>query len=333
MSGSITADAVIGMSFGDEAKAKIVGTLLDKNKYTHCLRYCGSSNAGHTLYKDGKKIITHIVPAGALFGVESIVGPGCVLNENLFLSEIDELSKTIPDIASKVKISTAVHLVSQAHLNEELKEDKLGTTKKGVGPASRDKYARVGKRAESSAALKEFLIDMYDDFLNTEQEKVVICEGAQATFLDIDWGFYPYVTSTHCGIGGIVNNGIPIGSFRNIYGAAKCYDTYVGSKAFQDKNDPVLDKIADVGQEYGATTGRRRQVNYLNLDLIDKAKFLNSTTHIVFSKIDVLREIDVWKVIEDGRVKDLQDETSFVKHIEEKFSNLNIIFSDNPYSI
>ena len=106
---------------------------------------------------------------------------------------------------------------------------------------------------------------MYKEFFENENDVVALFEGGQGFYLDIDWGDYPYVTSSHCTTAGAMLNGIPPQSIRHIYGIVKAYDTYVGAKKFEP-DDPVMDEIRRVGNEFGSTTGRPRQVNYLNVD-------------------------------------------------------------------
>lgn len=320
-------DSVFGIFYGDEGKSKVVADLVKNNGYTHVLRFNGSSNAGHTWYYKGTKIVSHMIPTGIPYGATGIIGPGCVLNVDDFFGELALLEKISPGCSGKIKIAKNTHIVTTGHRDEEIAESKLGTTRKGVGPAYRDKYARVGIRAEDVAELKPFLVDLYDLFY-TDGEIKLLCEGAQATGLDIDWTpQYPYCTSSHCGLGGVINNGVPISSIRQIYGVVKSYNTYVGTKSFQDKSDPVLDKIGDVGGEYGATTGRRRLVNYFDCEMLVRGCAMNSVTKLVVNKMDILQEVGVWKVIENGIQVDLKDEESFKKKIRSLVPSVEVIFS------
>ena len=326
------ADIVFGLENSDEGKGKVTNELIKSGSYTHCLRYAGGANAGHTIYLNGEKVVTHSVPSGALHKVRSIIGPGCVLNERMFFEELATLEKSVPGISKFVKIANGVHITTESHLLEEHGESKIGTTKKGIGPTYRDKYARTGIRAESIPSLKEFLINIYEE-LHLNENIEVLCEGAQALGLDIDFGDYPYVTSSHCGVGGVLNNGIPHTAIRNVFGVCKCYDTYVGAKLFEDYKDPALGRIGDVGQEYGATTGRRRQVNYLNLDTLRKHVAIAAPNRIYFNKLDVLETVDVWKVIENQTILDLKNKVTFMEHIKNFFLEVEVVFSGSPYEI
>lgn len=292
----ITADIIVDLQYGDCAKGKVAHHLSRTRTYTHVLRYNGGCNAGHTIFHEGKKFITHHLPAGLFFGTTSIIGPGCVLNPKQFMKELEELKAGGVKTDGHIFVAKNTHIITDEHLEEDnAKGGKIGTTKSGNGPAYRDKYARTGIRAESVPELAPYLIDMYEAF-HTSDEVRVLCEGAQGFGLDIDWGDYPYVTSSHCTTGGAILNGIPPRSVNEVWGVAKVYETYVGAKEFEPKDDPVFAQIAEVGEEYGATTGRRRQCNWLDLDLLKRAIRINGVTHIVLNKVDVLREIGVWKV-------------------------------------
>ena len=87
------ADVVLGLQHGDEAKGKVTHQLCSKGNYTHVIRFNGGCNAGHTIYHEGKKFVTHHIPAGVFYGIESIIGPGCVVDPDQFFKEINELEE------------------------------------------------------------------------------------------------------------------------------------------------------------------------------------------------------------------------------------------------
>ena len=288
------ADVIVDLQYGDCGKGKITHYLCSTGKYTHVVRYNGGGNAGHTIYHNGKKFVTHHIPAGVFFGIESIIGPGCVVNPQKFFEEIRMLEAEGLQIRDLVKIAKNTHIITPEHLNLDEGDTRLGTTKRGNGPAYSDKYARMGVRAEEMPELQPYLVDFYEEM--HKEGTIALFEGAQGFGLDIDWGDYPYVTSSHCTVAGALLNGIPPKAVRNVWGVAKPYETYVGTKEFQG-NDPIFDEICEIGQEYGATTGRKRQINWLTWELIEKAININGVTHLVINKMDVLREIAVWRAI------------------------------------
>ena len=287
-------DIVIGLQHGDEGKGKVTHHLLKSGRYTHCIRFNGGCNAGHTIYHHGKKFVTHHIPAGVFFGVKSIIGPGCVLNIGKFLEEVEYLKKNGIDTSS-VRIAKNTHVITESHVREDARDDHIGTTKTGNGPAYRAKYGRRGIRAEDVHELRSFVVDMHDELYKGEREAVILMEGAQGFWLDVDWGDYPYVTSSHTGTAAALLNGIDPRSVRDVWGVIKMYETYVGKKIFQP-DSPVFDEIQRTGQEFGATTGRVRQCNWLDCEQLTQAIRMNGVNKLVVNKVDVLREVGVWGI-------------------------------------
>ncbi|MAG26414.1 hypothetical protein CMI47_12765 [Candidatus Pacearchaeota archaeon] len=336
----IICSAVTDLRFGDCAKGKVVYNLA-KN-YDIVLRHCGSQNAGHTIFHNNIKHVTHIIPTGIFWNKTSIIGPQCMLNVPALFDEIKELEKLNIDVVSNLKIDYRAHIITDKHLKEDSNEIRIGTTRRGVGQCATDKFARIGTRAEDIPLLKQFLIDCTDYFYSqTQDEKTILCEGAQGYYLTIDSKYYPYVTSADVTLGSVIASGIPPQSIKSIYGVAKAYDTYVGTRKFQPTG-AIFNKIADCGHEYGATTGRRRQCNWLNLDELIQAALVSGTTHIIINKIDVLELVGVYKLIHNKDIKEfssIQDFKDFITHqiktafTNRQFSYPETIFSDNPYTI
>ena len=325
-------DIIVDLQYGDCGKGKITHFLCKEHKYTHVVRYNGGCNAGHTIYHNGEKFITHHIPAGVFFGIKSIIGPGCVVNVEQFFSELEKLEDRGIFAKNLVKIAKNTHIITQNHLNEDGKDTKIGTTKRGNGPAYRDKYARNGLRAEEIPELRPFLVDFYEEM--HQEDVIALFEGAQGFGLDVDWGDYPYVTSSHCTTAGALLNGIPPKAVRNVWGVAKSYETYVGTKNFQG-NDPIFDEICEIGQEYGATTGRKRQTNWFDWNLFEKAFKINGVTHVVVNKMDVLRKVDVWKLKWGAELLDFSSESLFKDFITNNLSQTGatIYFSGDKAKI
>ena len=92
-------DIVCGLSWGDEAKGKLVTHIIKYNHYDFVCRWAGGNNAGHTIYHEGKKFVTHHIPAGVFYGVESIIGPGCVIDpKQFFILSIHTKTKVRPKV-------------------------------------------------------------------------------------------------------------------------------------------------------------------------------------------------------------------------------------------
>lgn len=316
----LIADVIIDVSHGDCGKGKITNSLLKTGEYTHCIKGNGGHNSGHTIIHNGKKIVTHVVPAGVLQGIKSVIGCGCVVSPRMLSEEIEELEKAGINVKNNLFIDKRAHIITGAHLYEDRQDTKIGTTKRGTGPAYRDKYARKGLRYEEVERSEVAIIDLYEELFNNTKDVVALFEGSQGFYLDVDWGDYPYVTSSHCTTAGAMLNGIPPKSIRKVIGASKAYDTYVGAKKFQP-DGLIFEHIRKVGHEFGATTGRPRQVNFLNLPNLIKAVRVNGVTDLIVNKTDVLQEINCWKVIVDDKPVDLYTENNFKKIVEDTVRN------------
>ncbi|MFA7310108.1 MAG: adenylosuccinate synthetase [Candidatus Paceibacterota bacterium] len=317
-------DIIVDLQYGDCGKGKVSHYLSNKNSYTHVLRYNGGCNAGHTIFHKGKKFVTHHIPAGVFFGVKSVIGSGCVVDPDQFFREIKMLEEGGVKTKGKIFIAENAHIITDAHKAEDRqKGGKIGTTGRGNGPAYRDKYGRTGVRAKDIPKLKPYLIDMYKEWYSKSDNVKILAEGAQGFGLDIDWGDYPFVTSSHCTAAGVLLNGLPASSVRDVWGVAKIYETYVGSKKFQPKGG-VFDKIGDIGEEFGSTTGRRRQTNWMNMQTLERAINMNGVTHLVFNKVDVLRAVGQWAVIDNKKVVKFSSEKAMKDFIVKRLAPLGL---------
>lgn len=338
---NIAVDITLGVQYGDEAKGKITHHLASGQAgktYTHVLRANGGPNSGHTIFHNGKKFITHAIPAGVFHGIKSIIGAGCVFNVKGLEQEIKELEEGGIDVMKHLRIASNAHVIQDSHIEEESKESKVGTTKRGIGPAYRDKYSRVGLRAEyalKGTRFKDLIINQYQEFYeDTTNPKRVLVEGAQGFYLDIDWGDYPFVTSSSCGIAATIQNGFTHKQIDTVYGAAKCYETYVGTKQFEDKSNPIFNKIREIAGEWGATTKRARQVNWLNIDELEKACRMNAVDVLVVSKMDILKGLGEWKVRNElNTVTSFDSEEKFKNYVQERLDGVEIKWSDSPEKI
>ena len=328
------ADVVVDLQYGDCGKGKIAHALCRERKYTHVIRYNGGCNAGHTIYHNGQKFVTHHIPCGVFFGIKSIIGPGCVVHTETFLKEIEELEAAGIPAKKLVHVANNAHIITDFHRAQDGKDTEIGTTRRGNGPAYRDKYGRKGIRALDDPKLYPYLIDMYRELYENEayNEIEILFEGAQGFGLDVDWGDYPYVTSSHCTTAGALLNGVPPQAIRNVFGVAKAYDTYVGAKDFHGSS-VIFDKIQELGAEFGATTGRPRQCNWLNLDSLKKSVNINGATVVVINKIDILRQANKWAVLQDQNEVFFMNEDEWTSYIENQLPNVQIRFSDSPKRI
>jgi len=332
-----TCDIVIGLQHGDEGKGKVVKSLMENGDYNICCRFNGGPNAGHTIYHNGHKIVTHLVPSGIFYNKICVIGSGCVIDIDKLKNEIIEIEMLGIDVRNNLKISFNCHIIDKSHIEEDVRTDKIGSTGSGIRPVFRDKYNRCGKRVKDLANDKLLGCEIIDPsvFLNL-QENIILFEGAQGFELDIDWGKYPYVTSSHCFSGFIGSCGVSHKAIRNVYGLCKIYDTYVGNYEFQSEDEDCY-KLGELGNEFGSTTGRKRQVNWLNVDRLKKAIIMNGVTKLIINKCDIIEKLGKYKILNDYN-KQIIDFTSFdvmKLYIQERLKGLvdEIIFSESPYKI
>ncbi|MBQ0066173.1 MAG: adenylosuccinate synthase [Firmicutes bacterium] len=353
----MSSQVVVGTQWGDEGKGKIVDVLAEKADLI--VRFQGGDNAGHTVIVEGKKHVLHLLPSGVLHkGSLCIIGPGVVCNPFVLLKEMDTLiagGLTCDHIiiSDRAQMLMPYHCY-QDELEEQAANNKIGTTKRGIGPCYADKYARRGIRYHEfidfdhfKARLKEVLdfknklftkvydghaMD-YDTMLKDfeairdrilpmiketthivnealDQDKTVLFEGAQAAMLDINYGTYPYVTSSSPTSAGVTTGAaVAPSKIKTVVGVVKAYSTRVGEGPFvTELLDEQGEWIRKTGGEYGATTGRPRRCGWLDLLVVKHANMTNGLTDIVLTKIDVLTSIETLKVCVgyeiDGEVYD-----------------------------
>jgi adenylosuccinate synthase len=343
----VPATVVVGTQWGDEGKGKLTDLLAKDMRLV--VRYQGGHNAGHTIVVGGETFALQLVPSGVLYEhTTPVIGNGVVVDPAVLLAECDALQARGVD-TSRLVVSGNAHLIMPYHYELDrvaeryLGKNKLGTTKRGIGPAYADKAARIGLRVQDLLDPKIFrqklevvvkeknaiLAKVYnrlplganeiaDVYLNElaprvepmigdtvalvhkalESGEQVMLEGAQATFLDLDHGTYPYVTSSNPTAGGAcVGAGIGPRDITRVVGIVKAYVTRVGSGPFPTEVEgPLSDQLVERGHEYGTNTGRRRRPGWLDLVMLRHAAMLSSISELAVTKLDVLSEFETLKV-------------------------------------
>jgi len=240
-------------------------------------------------------------------------------------------------ISDRAHLLFDFHQLIDGHQETALAEKAVGTTKKGIGPAYASKMSRNGIRvgelkywdefkerylrlvadnqkaygfeydtAEELARFekyRDFLLPNTIDsvhFLNSELAKgtTVLAEGANAALLDIDFGTYPFVTSSPTTAGGVSTGlGIAPSKVETAIGIVKAYTTRVGSGPFPTElHCDVGENLRAVGHEFGTTTGRPRRCGWLDIPVVNYSHMLNNYTSINITKLDVLSELAELKI-------------------------------------
>ena len=334
---------LIGMQWGDEGKGKIIDVLTASADIV--VRSQGGNNAGHTVIHRGVKYVLHLIPSGILRrGKTCVIGNGVVIDPVALVAEIDGLRQSAVTIDKNLLISDCAHLVLPYHrlLDEqrELRRGRIGTTKRGIGPAYGDKAARTGLRVSDlmqpivfSKKLQSKTIennrilqalgakaisfrDVNETYLaageklrpyvtNTvvylhramERGKKILFEGAQGTFLDIDHGTYPYVTSSNTTAGGAcTGTGVPPHRMDRVVGVMKAYSTRVGDGALPTEDAQLAQMLHNLGREFGATTGRKRRCGWFDAVATRYAGMINGIDQIAITNLDGLDRVDPIRV-------------------------------------
>jgi adenylosuccinate synthase len=337
---------LVGAQWGDEGKGKVIDYLTDKVDVV--VRSQGGNNAGHTVVVGEEKYVLRLIPSGILRkGKLCVIGNGVVLDPIALWEEISELAAHGVKINSKnLLISECAHLVFPFHKTiDEQREvskgaQKIGTTKRGIGPAYGDKIARVGIRLgellqadlfteKLQARVKDanFVLrdlgqkpirfkTLLDQYLEVGEKirplvtntvltihramaagKEILFEGAQGTFLDVDHGTYPYVTSSNTTAGGAcTGSGVPPNRIDRVVGAMKAYTTRVGEGPFPTQDAVVADLMHSMGREYGANTGRARRCGWFDSVATRYAQILNGIDELAVTNLDGLDSLARLKV-------------------------------------
>ena len=340
----MTVTLVIGTQWGDEGKGKVVDYYSKNADYV--VRFQGGNNAGHTIKVGDEVYKLHVVPSGVIQGKTGIIGNGVVIDPEILIQEIDELTKRGRRprllISDRANIIMPYHKILDGAEEQYLGDKKIGTTKRGIGPCYSDKVARNGIRAidlidedrlrkllDRILPIKQKLIDIYginttldekeilqtytaygtrlQEYITTthlelhkaiQKKKNILLEGAQGTMLDVEFGTYPYTTSSHVIAGGSsIGAGIGPRTIDEIIGIVKAYTTRVGEGPFPTElTDSLGQHLQKIGHEFGTTTSRPRRCGWLDLVIVNHACILSGITKLAITKLDVLNTLPEIKV-------------------------------------
>jgi adenylosuccinate synthase len=343
----VPATVVVGTQWGDEGKGKLTDLLAKDMRLV--VRYQGGHNAGHTIVVNGESFALQLIPSGVLYAhTTPVIGNGVVVDPAVLVAECDMLESRGID-TSRLVVSGNAHLILPYHYEIDkateraLGKNKLGTTKRGIGPAYADKAARIGLRVQDLldekifrqklsllAREKNAVLTRVFNRLPIDAEEIarryldelapriapmigdtvammhqaldigeqIMLEGAQATFLDLDHGTYPYVTSSNPTAGGAcTGTGIGPRDINRVVGIAKAYVTRVGAGPFPTElHGEMADLLVERGHEYGTNTGRRRRPGWLDLVMLNHAVRVNTVSELALTKLDVLSDLKTVKL-------------------------------------
>jgi adenylosuccinate synthase len=306
---------VVGGFFGDEGKGKIIAYLAVKDKADIAVRGGVGPNAGHTVMFCGKEHKTRMLPSALVSDrTRLMIGPGVLINANVLLEEIRSF-----DTKDRTFVDPQCGMIDSIHIDEDASDpnlNRIGTTGTGTGPANADRALRKVSIARDSFALSEYLQDIASTVNNSiEDDKTVIVEGTQGTFLSLYHGTYPYVTSKDVTASAICSDvGIGPKKVNEVMVVFKAYVTRVGSGPLEGELEQ--EETASKGwTEFGSVTGRLRRASPFNFGLAKRSVMLNSATQVALTKLDIVFPSDARK----REFSNLSSEAKrFVNKIEEE---------------
>jgi adenylosuccinate synthase len=306
---------IVGGFFGDEGKGKIVAYLARKDKADIAVRGGVGPNAGHTVMFHGKEHKTRMLPSALVSNqTRLMIGPGVLININVLLEEIKNF-----DTRDRTFVDPQCCIIANTHIEMDSSDpnlNKIGTTGTGTGPANADRALRKAFLARDSFELSEYLQDI-PSIVNRaiDEDKTVLVEGTQGTFLSLYHGTYPFVTSKDVTASAICSDvGIGPKKVSEVLIVFKAYVTRVGSGPLEGELE--LEETTSKGwTEYGSVTGRLRRAAPFNYDLAKRSIMLNSATQIALTKLDIVFPSDAGKRQFDNLSSDAK---GFVNNIEKE---------------
>ncbi|KAL5109704.1 Adenylosuccinate synthetase [Taenia crassiceps] len=310
---------VVGAQWGDEGKGKIVDML--SARCDVICRCQGGNNAGHTVVVDDAQYFFHLVPSGIIRSDTMKLTP--------LLGKVFPMLRVVYAFL-RVRILFSIFIVVSMNWKKKREVIMSSVSRRGlrvvdlVGDWNMfcERYESLVDFYKShypslSIDVKSSLEELFcyrdrlkpmvrntaflvNKFATVDTHRLLV-ECAQSTMLDIDFGTYPYVTSSNCSVGGVCTGlGLPPSRVGCVFGVAKAYTTRVGSGAFPTElTGELAEKLQTVGCEFGVTTGRKRRVGWLDAVVLRYAHMINNFTAIALTKLDVLDDFDEVKIAKD----------------------------------
>ncbi len=301
--------------FGDTGKGKVISYLSLKDRIAVVARAGVGPNAGHTVVYRGRKYKMRMLPSGFVYDkCRLLIGPGVIINPEVLLQEI-RLTRS----EKRIGVDPQCAIIESKHIDADKSgylAEKIETTGTGTGPCNAERSLRIVKLARDTPELERFLTDVPLEINEAiGEEKNVLIEGTQGTYLSLYHGTYPYCTSKDVTASAACSDvGIGPTKVNEVIIVFKAFTTRVGAGPLP--NELSWEEAKKRGwAEIAAVTGRRRRAAPFNYELARRAIMLNGATQAAVTKIDVLFP-------ESKAVKSYdelsQEAKSFIKKVEKE---------------
>ncbi|EEU42323.1 uncharacterized protein NECHADRAFT_40313 [Fusarium vanettenii 77-13-4] len=330
----MTITVVLGAQWGDEGKGKLVdGQCRDAQL---CARAAGGHNAGHEVRVSFHLLPSGLINPKWFYHSMNFIGSGVVFHVPSFFSELQELEdKGLVAVHDRILVSDRVNVLLDMHIAVDgLEERELGgigpcyqasRARNGIkltdvfhpelfeqkvrrladGYQKRfgelfdyDIKAELARFDEYRETLKKYVVDGVSFMRSAQQSDMkIVIEGANALMLDIDYGSYPFVTSSSTTLAGIIG-GLTLNpkNITEVVGVVKAYTTRVGSGAFKTEDtEEIGTKLQEIGREWGTSTGRRRR-SYTDLVVVKYSNSINYYDSLNLTKLDILDTFETIKI-------------------------------------
>src|SRR5437762_2040263 len=298
---------LVGAQWGDEGKGKIIDVLTEQAEVV--VRTQGGNNAGHTVHIKGQKYVLHLVPSGILRKKKiCVIGNGVVIDPVSLVEEIEGLRRLGIRIQRNLVLSETAHLVLPYHREldaqrEILKgKNKIGTTKRGIGPAYGDKAARTGLRVIDLVNPERFELQLR---VRIKENNAVLTAGGACT-----------------------GSGVPPHRMDRVVGVMKAYTTRVGEGPLPTENAEISDMLHAMGREFGATTGRPRRCGWFDSVATRHACMVNGIDDLAVTNVDGLDTLETIRVCIGYR--DGTKRYDYVPNDIEVLSRCQPVYADFP---
>jgi len=344
---------VVGGHYGDEGKGKIISYLALKDNPDVIARAGVGPNAGHTVYKNGRKYGLRMIPCGFVNdSPRLLIGAGVLVDPQTFLAEVGET-----DTGNRIGIDKRCAIITDKHKQDDVKDKHLkttiGSTGTGCGPANAERAHRTIQLAQDIPSLKGFLTDVPKELNDAlSSGKKILVEGTQGFCLSLFYGTYPFVTSKDTSASMMAADvGLGPTKITRVYAVFKAYMSRVGSGPFATELDERRAKVplwkrllenakvkgikgrnpneimAEYFNEKGTVTGRLRRVGDFDMELAKYSCMVNGATDVAVTCVDKLFPA-CFKVRAYDQLS--EDAKAYLKNIEQAMGVPTTLISTGP---